>query len=141
MTDQSKIPPQLAQGIETLKKARDYISDPSRWCKGALAKRHGDSFSIYGSSTWYRDQGELQVCSIGALALAEQGCTNGHRIDNHANGKTCAGKFLSHSAREAGFGDIISANDISSTSHADILRIWDNAIAMAEKAAAEHVPE
>ena len=112
--------------VEILRAARERISDPGRWTKNELAReRNGVSVP-----SW--DDAACQWCAIGA-AWCEAGAALGAlhpAIDALAN----AAQEL-FPERIVGIAWRVSTvNDHPETTHADVLRVYDRAISLAEEA-------
>lgn len=88
---------------EFLREAGARIADPARWCQGSLSK--GD-----------------RVCAIGAVSLT------GGREDLTLR----AFEALDRIAQARGFLNAVHLNDHLATTHADVLSLFDEAIAVAE---------
>lgn len=106
---------QQVEVVKVLKASREKISKPEAWIKGGFAR---DSEGNYVNST---DEHAVCFCSLGAI--------------NSVTGLWSNERHGATVAIEDVIGDfsIPSFNDADSTTHEDILRVWDKAIAAAEK--------
>lgn len=109
-----------AETAAILRRARERISDPARWCKGAfssnaMGQRCVDGPTASGARAW---------------------CASGSVLAEHADnvGGEMALTALRHQVRRStGLRITIAAyNDDPSTTHADILALYDRAIAAEE---------
>jgi hypothetical protein len=97
---------------DQLRAARKFIETPDKWCKGALGMDHG------GKPLKSYELGRAdRLCGIGACR------------------KTAFSLPISmlRRALPAGFKAIDVYNDAPTTTHADILALFDRAIELAEK--------
>lgn len=103
---------------QLLTKAKELIQDPKNWIKGTLAANAKGVHVAVGSRS------ACCFCALGALTRAAQrqsGLT-----------KFRAGNVLSTAACELGAGaSVTSFNDRKRTTHADIMKLYDKAIALA----------
>jgi hypothetical protein len=100
--------------LETLQKAREHLSDPKNWNKD------GNYFKD-------NDRSSGCCCALGALALCEVG-PNPRWSAPHIHDARAA----LMSALRPGGRTVTSFNDAPSTTHADILALFDRAIASVE---------
>ena len=98
--------------LEILKAGRELISDPARWTQGAFARNEtGESI--------FADEGAIRFCSIGAISKV---C-----------GKRCVSKFA---CEVLGGFNVALFNDTHT--HAEVLAMWDRAIAAEEAKSSTH---
>lgn len=133
----SKAPKELLEGIAELKKGREFISGPDKWCQGSWVRAlHNGRVLDVGSDT-VEAIGIInvtphmvhKVCSAGALLVARG------NNDRESMERGCAYSMLRDAVQACsetensveGFND---RND-----HADVLALWDLAIERAEQAA------
>ena len=98
--------------LDALIKARDHISDPAMWYKGGYSE-----FGFIGA------ENGLPCCAMGALIWAAQDLQYAHDYYRSA---------LLDALLDGGHS-IANFNDAPATTHADILALFDRAIA-AERA-------
>jgi hypothetical protein len=106
--------------VEILEKARELISDESRWTKGEFAiNAKGEFVDIMSPEA-------CKFCADGALMRVATG-EGGLRDKNYGRAfkKLCA-------VTPSGFGSIISFND--KATHVQVLEVFDRAIAAARDA-------
>jgi hypothetical protein len=103
---------------EILRNARKLIEKPETWCKGAMVRRRGDM--IYPGPTFSPEDGD-QYCALGAL------CVGGP--PDRGPGFFDAREIL-YGVNDA--GSVLDLNDGPHTTHADVLALFDKAIAAAE---------
>lgn len=137
MSTKKVIPDELAKGIQVLKAGRAYIGNPSNWTTGYLAiKKDGRPVNWQNYSNGAQlehlpfPKDVMKVCSYGAL-MREL-----NTASTAVAAQSCAGSFLNLAADGR---PIVAVNDQSG--YAATLKMWDTAIALAEKAAEDHVPE
>ena len=95
--------------LEVLKKARDLISTPDKWTKGAVARdRHGFAVEPYA-------QMAVCWCSVGALERA---------VGANLNVYYAAFAVLRKQHDES----VVSFNDDPNTTHQDVLDLFDRTI-------------
>lgn len=111
----------MTDTLATLRAARALIADPARWCRGTEA-RDAQGFAVPGVSSvatcW---------CAIGAVRSAAGGY-------QWADAAYCLARALHPDApngfaAEHGIGEVESHNDDPETTHADVLAMFDTAIA------------
>ncbi|WP_424974222.1 DUF6197 family protein [Dinoroseobacter sp. S124A] len=93
--------------LEVLRAARAHLSDPARWYRGDFCE-----------SDWDGPKGQAPCCALGAVGL-------------FACGKGSAYEALQAVLPEPR-GSVTFYNDAPSTTHADILALYDRAIAAEE---------
>ena len=106
--------------VEALRRAKELLSDPAKWTKGAMAR------GTWGVSCGVAFVGADCFCANGALLSLYRGtgeCT--------ASG---ASLWLSAAAQKLGFENVTAMNDAAGTTHADIMALYDRAILLAEAA-------
>ena len=116
----------LLKPSEILKRAREIISDPLRWTKGAFA-RDPEGFDLDSEEAYSADLASCSFCSIGAVKRAMGPHASSTLYELEKNTK----KFLYKSV----FGPHVSTasfNDSPSTTHQDVMAAFDRAIAEAE---------
>lgn len=106
--------------VEILRAARAQISHPANWCQ------FEDALSIEGMVVPCHDEDACRWCSLGATAaVAGAICPE---AEKKADG------YLASAAHEMGFtgnGAVADLND--NTDHATVMKMFDRAIALAEK--------
>ena len=103
--------------VEILEKARDLISDPERWAKGYYAHdKDGDYVPP-------RDGNACKWCAAGATIVVSPDDDNDD--SRHA-------LALLQKALPSGFLFATNYNDRPTTTHADILALFDRAIELAK---------
>lgn len=113
----------MSAKLDTLRKARELISEPMHWTKGQAI------VTIFRREVPHYSTEAFAYCAIGALEVAYY----------HLNGKGKTGDFgearaaLRDQLPEGSEGSIAVFNDHKDTKHADILALFDRAIAQAEK--------
>jgi len=99
---------------DILRKAKDHISDPAMWFQGNYTASLDDD--------WGRlPRKDEPCCGLGALAYSARGWAI---LENE--------KFLLNAARRRGFHAFYDFNDHPNTTHADVMAVFDEAIAIAE---------
>lgn len=117
-TNQAHEPTRQAAGV--LREARALIAEPERWCKNELA------LDSSGHPTWPSSDTACRFCVMGAF----------FRVADQAN--ICHSeqveieRFLVGSVHERNFWTVAALNDDDDTEHADVLALYDAAIARAE---------
>lgn len=108
--------------IDTLKKARELISDPKRWNQGAYAiDESGEGLRRNGAC----GLDAVAWCAIGAIAkVVGQWSIMDPRIKKPWEALELDAKVT---------GDVTGYNDDATTTHADILALFDRTIASLEK--------
>jgi hypothetical protein len=106
---------------EILRRAKERIGTPDRWCKGVLAR------DARGSIASTDEDAACQWCASGAI-LAETG-----KVDSTTRlNSTCT---VWDAFRAAGIPYSIPAwNDAPERTHAEVLSAFDRAITLAEEA-------
>lgn len=99
---------------EILKAAKERIGTPDKWHKGQWAK--GASLNDL------RDGSDAPCCAEGAL----------HWVKSDPRRQREAIDILNRLATAKGFGGTLNFNDHSAITHADIMALFDSAIAEAE---------
>ncbi len=95
--------------LDTLVKAREWLSDPAHWCQGHLIL---DANGIDCGMT----EAPAASCAWGAINLAK-GCTSGSSSEEYALLESlCGHERLQY------------FNDADATTHADVLALYDRAI-------------
>lgn len=109
-----------ANPSQILRKARELISDPERWTKGAFAR------NAQGASVSYRHDAATCFCSVGAVERAafKDGVDDNQPI-SVALRALYRGKLYA-------IPSIAAFNDRDDTTHGDVLAMFDRAIALAE---------
>lgn len=107
--------------LEVLVGARQLLSDPKKWTKGALARNAKEcNLSVDSSSA-------CCFCSIGACLKIQE---NPNWLGDGSHWE----RFMDASCREiVGHENIVSYNDNGSTKHEDILKLFDYAIELAKR--------
>jgi hypothetical protein len=108
----------MSKALLVLKKAREKITDPSKWTKGSFAKTR-NGFQAKPESTR-----ACSWCSIGALRSAA--------FDLNINASGIAQNYLNLSL-PYGWINVVSFNDSTTTDHSSVLRMFDDAIFLAQK--------
>jgi hypothetical protein len=114
-----------------LREAKNLIDTPEKWVQGVLAAGR-DSQQVQPSSKF-----ACRFCSIGAVDRALFDLID-HSVPKHVIGVR-AKIFLMKATRQiigavAGSGDISLVSKFNdSQSHAEVMRLWDLAIQMAEE--------
>lgn len=106
--------------VEILEKARELISDESRWTQGEYARDNR------GHDVDFNDSSACKFCALGAVlaaAGAEDDCDSVTAHADHLLAEAVGGRFIN---------DVACFND--SHSHAEILAVFDRAIAAARTA-------
>lgn len=101
---------------DTLRAARARIPSEGAWSKGLLAR------SAEGAPVFPTSSRAARWCAEGALD------TVGAAVFGPA------WVFLTEAAKARGFPSIVALNDALTTTHADVLALYDDAIARAEAA-------
>jgi len=97
---------------DLLEKARELISDPARWTKGAVARDlNGEPIEEFSSDA-------VCFCSIGVVSSVAN-CLGLFNSTTHLLDR-CAGK--------RGYPNILSFNDAPTTTHEDIVSLFQEAI-------------
>lgn len=117
----------LHEAVDILQNARAYLADPNHWHQGSL---HSGSMR---SCAW----GAMMRTTTSGQTLLELQNSYSWRNDGSLH---CAPMFLTKAVKKVSrhHSDIVSFNDSSRTSHADIMKAFDVAIADAQKAVAEY---
>lgn len=103
---------------QILKDAKAHISDPAMWCKGQFfASAPGKDLPDLDPHTFPN----CPSCAFGAVAYAAKAP------------RSKADEYLTRAAREWSNQSVVDFNDDSETTHADIMTLFDRAIALAEK--------
>jgi len=96
---------------EVLIAARAKISDPANWIKGYFANdEHGDVL--------YNDPDACRFCALGAVW--HLGVSSDLEVE--------ADRMLDKAAKARGFDSVIHYNDAPTTTHEDILSLYDEVI-------------
>lgn len=103
--------------LEILRAARELLSDPTRWCKAAMARTEE------GIKVEPDDPRACRWCSYGAIRKV---CGELRSIDTE---ELISGVCQ---LRTGGYG-FVTFNDRSGTSHKDVMDLFDAAIARAEQ--------
>lgn len=106
--------------LEALIQARERISTPERWCRGWYAK-DADGYPILET-----EDEAASFCAVGAIGAV---APVGQDLCERAQG------ILHAEARRLGFLGVASFNDHRRTTHADVLALYDRAIARVTKEA------
>lgn len=116
---------------QILRKARKLIADPEHWTQGSYAREAQN-----GASTTIASDRARCFCSIGALERAAFD-TSGYRllwnprqVGSYRAARACLFDALADIAPS--FPVVVSFNDDLDTTHADVLALFDRAIALAE---------
>jgi hypothetical protein len=106
--------------VEILKAGRELISDPARWTQTTYARAENGEI-LFGD-----DPGAICWCSRGALQKV---------LNTHRSIPPKVGMALDAAARQLARRNVgvIEFND--SRTHAEVLAMWDRAIANAERGA------
>lgn len=110
----------MSAAADLLRRARERIATPERWTKGAFARDPADGY----------DRGDR-----GALDPDSCLCANGSLFAAHGDvGPPPYGvsQTLTRAARGRGFETVSKFNDAPETTHADVMALFDDAIALAE---------
>lgn len=99
--------------VTILKRARKLIEKPERWIQGPYARTR-DGVSTFGS-----DPAACAFCMAGAI----------QRVTNSTDGDDAAETFLDRATRDG----LYAFNEKPGRKHAQVLRAFDKAIALAEK--------
>jgi hypothetical protein len=118
--------------LETIKAVRKLLSDPARWYKGNWTNI--DDYGDLSDLQERKDDPNCQVCLLGAFyACSDIGddVEGFYGFDSAANG--LLSDCLPDSAKDS-LGDkwTPTFNDAASTTHEDVLKVLDCAIAKAE---------
>jgi hypothetical protein len=112
------------KAAEGLRRARELISDPTRWTKHTYAK---DAYGEFVDST---SGAAVCFCTIGAVHAA-------FGVEDYEDPVPGPCNTALHFLRAAVGADELSAvalyNDSLNTAHIDVLRLYDKAIALAEE--------
>ncbi len=106
--------------VEILEKARELISDESRWTKGEYAR------DDRGQDIEFNDPGACAFCALGAVLVAsgaEDDCDSVTADADRRLTQEVGGSFIN---------DVARFND--SHTHAEVLALFDRAIAAAREA-------
>lgn len=95
--------------LQRLIEARQLLSDPARWAKGDYCV--GDAF-----------------CALGAVGMRRWELRDGMWIRHHSDVAQATGLFL-HNLLGHGMAPLPTFNDDPTTTHADVLALFDRAIA------------
>lgn len=117
----------LHEALSHLTKARDYLSDPRHWLKGAMGDKY-DHRSSCAPSTRVCSWGALS--KVTALSPANLSARTGTADQRYAS---CAGSILEETCIRIGSGSIVRMNDAEKTTHADLMAVWNLAIEECEK--------
>lgn len=104
---------------EVLMKARELIAEEQHWCRRHFAR------DKHGAAVPYASAQACQFCSLGAVYAVEE--ADGYE------GMHSATEWLDKVANRCG-ATMISFNDSRTTTHADVLRVFDEAIQLAKEA-------
>lgn len=99
--------------LTILRKARALLDDPQKWCQKAYAK------TKWGNHIGPETKAAAQWCAVGAM-----------RKVAGAGDISDALRMLDTYVRD---GDIVSYNDAKCRKHAQVLKVFDRAIAKMEK--------
>lgn len=113
----------MRTSLTILKEARELLSDPKRWTKGAMC-RVIDTRAVTG----VRHQENLCYCAVGAIELFSN---DGPYNDESGKPAELLERELDH--RGDGRG-VVTFNDHGETTHRDILGLFDDTIARASAA-------
>lgn len=102
--------------------AKARITDPDNWCKGASA------FTSNGRPVGVSDPNACKWCSYGALAYAHDVTS----LEQECEAEFVNADVLLRRAANVG-GSYIEFNDRPSTTHSDVMRMFDKAIELAYK--------
>lgn len=102
-----------AQIVADLKAAKALIDTPEKWTQGAYAR------SSIGVELTYHNKEASCFCSWGALA----------NVKGSTGSTYEALRFLDSFTTQ---DNIVQFNDLESTTHAEVMAVWDKAIAKAE---------
>ena len=103
---------------EVLKAARALIDTPEKWTKGNYARDES------GRPTPYESDGACQFCAVGAVKRAA--------MPADLSAAWRAEDLLSDTAWGMYNMTIVSFNDRADTKHAQVLKVYDKAIKVAE---------
>lgn len=103
---------------EILIAAKAKISDPDKWTQGSFAK------DKMGYEVSYKSPRAVCWCSMGAVASVQDG------FRARALFKVCPGK-----------SSVAAYNDKPTTTHADIMKLFDDAIALAKLVEADETED
>lgn len=117
--------------VEVLKAARELISSPEHWIKGVLALPF-DGVADEGEELDVMDPKSTCFCSLGALyrANGKNSIYSGWRDTRALPGYNELALAVSEIAATSEIADF---NDDDETEHADVLRMFDLAIGIAEE--------
>ena len=101
---------------ELLREARKLLEDPSHWTKGAFAK------AAAGCAIASTSDNAVCWCAIGAL----------RRFDRGGYSAAYSNAVFVLQCCVSGSGGVAEFNDDPNTTHADVLAMFDRAIARAE---------
>lgn len=108
--------------LEILKAARELISAPERWTKGHFAKNGA------GIATYCRSSSAVCWCASGATAWVVQDEDASSGVADDIDADVELAKTLGGSNP----GDVASFNDQPTTTHAEVLALFDRTIARLE---------
>lgn len=110
--------------VEILEKTRDLISDPEHWCKGANARNKD------GKKTKVFSEDAYSFCMLGALAKVDESpaCPEVYEFFS-----TVIEKMSDTIVRKDKEIMLSVFNDKHSTTHADVLKVFDLAIKLAKE--------
>lgn len=105
-------------GILTASKNR--ISTPERWTKGTAAR------SVHGRKVAVTSKRAFCFCAVGAVERETQGIDDGYRsaIELLNLAVETPLPFAMH--------EVVAFNDLGATTHADVMALFDRALALAE---------
>lgn len=106
----------MSKTTKLLKAAKAKISDRSRWCKNAFAKNKDGSVVPSYWDTAY------SFCALGTI-----NSTVGSYFSK-------AHDLLYKASRRMGYDGVADLNDHARTSHAKVLKLYDNAIRASQRA-------
>ena len=108
--------------VEILTEARDFLSDPKRWCKGVYGRdKHRHPLISVGPLK----ARAVKCCAMGAIWRVEGTTEAAITARDHLNDAVYDIKHLpsSHAA--------VEFNDAANTKHEDLIRVFDDAIVRA----------
>jgi hypothetical protein len=103
--------------IDALRKARELISDPARWTQGFFAH------SKTGRRVDPRGRSAVCWCVLGAC----------DRVAGRSRNANADAQIALHKARPRGYRNVAHYRDRPKRKHADVLALFDRAIAAAER--------
>lgn len=112
--------------LDVLRAAKAKIASPAVWCKGAFAKTAdgGTVSKRPGIDTWDNPRA-CQWCAWGAIKNVVSGGADA-RLESHALATLSSG-ISKYTGKLSG---VVSFNDRSTTTHADVMAAFDKAIAI-----------